>query len=260
MKSQQRFPKKKEIVATQHISDITYYLLNNMTFTFIPMISAAQYQQSWAYGNNVNLLAANTNLPTLDCTGSGIFSGRSGALDVFVSEQPATKILLAKVPTNLSPRLPKSEGLADFSTENRLKMYSQIHQDLEPNINEFSRPDKMWNKPNFPEILQPFGSDEMKLWQENLTDFTVEFLDFSQNLTQSGSVCNYNVCCHYDIEVSDSSQREELVSFDTFLLCNKLYRVCKRLSFRRATKSGAYRNEFQFENDFSHRIITRYLF
>lgn len=47
----------------------------------LPLLSAAQYQQSWSLSYGVNLLAANQHYPIAQMTGSGIFSPTTGAVD-----------------------------------------------------------------------------------------------------------------------------------------------------------------------------------
>lgn len=58
--------------------------------------SGVQIQQSWAYANKVNLLAAGTSTRTT--TGSGIYSGRQGVLKAIMAVAPTTRVLLAEVP------------------------------------------------------------------------------------------------------------------------------------------------------------------
>ncbi|XP_030840106.1 pantetheinase [Strongylocentrotus purpuratus] len=47
----------------------------------LPLLSAAEYQQSWSLSYGVNLLAANQHYPIAQMTGSGIFSPTTGAVD-----------------------------------------------------------------------------------------------------------------------------------------------------------------------------------
>lgn len=61
-----------------------------------------QAQYGWAYAKNITLLAANANLPDGAVSGSGIFSGRAGALDMYVSSVEKTRIMKAQVPFEVS--------------------------------------------------------------------------------------------------------------------------------------------------------------
>lgn len=77
-------------------------LLGNMTtycisivYLFLLLYTAAQIQQSWAYGHAVNLLAAGASKPGI--TGSGIHSGELGALRQFMADAPTTKVLLSHI-------------------------------------------------------------------------------------------------------------------------------------------------------------------
>ncbi|XP_055305835.1 vanin-like protein 1 [Sitodiplosis mosellana] len=164
------------------------FIFPTMWFSKLPYSTAAQYQQSWAYANNVNLLAANANQPSLGFSGSGIYGGRSGALQVIVNQTPATKILRAKIPVDPLPT-EHFQSKSDKATEVAIK---------QPNEWSF-RPDK--------------SRFEMKLHQDNLTEYTVKFLDFSKNLKQSGKVCNKAFCCDYNIEVSDNGGLEGKSSY-----------------------------------------------
>lgn len=42
--------------------------------------SGVQIQQMWAYKNNVNLLSAGANNPSVGSSGTGIYAGRLGPL------------------------------------------------------------------------------------------------------------------------------------------------------------------------------------
>ncbi|XP_055305810.1 vanin-like protein 1 isoform X2 [Sitodiplosis mosellana] len=149
---------------------VKHFVFPTKWFSEIPYLTAVQYQQSWAYANNVNLLAANVNAPSMMYSGSGIYGGRSGALQIIVSESPATKILVAKIPID------PAEG-------NRLEAQSNSNPNTDSN-----------------------ESSEMILFQDDLTEYSVTFLDFSENLKQSGKVCNKAICCDYNIEVSDNGE------------------------------------------------------
>lgn len=189
---------KHIIFPTKWFSELPY-LSGSIGFTsvlcekifqwFFFFILAVQYQQSWAYANNVNLLAANINLPDERCSGSGIYSGRSGALQVVVSETPATTILVAKVPIHLP--------------------------DEEPSIKSMDVKDTPINgHKNIKLVEQPVA---IALSKENLTQFSVNFLDFASNPSQVGSVCNKAICCKYIIEVSDNGEQDGKVSISVLM-------------------------------------------
>lgn len=162
-------------------------MLNIIFFFF----AAAQYQQGWAFANNVNLLAANTNDPHIGCSGSGIYSGRSGALNVFVSQTPATKVLIAEVP-------------ADVSTDSLSQKVEQTKKLL---ANEKLSKSRAMN-----------AQEVTKYGREDFSKYSMKFLDFSDNPVQTGEVCVNDFCCEYSIEVNDLGLQKGKVIF--FVFCS----------------------------------------
>lgn len=64
-------------------------------------IIGVQLQHSWAWGNNVNLLAAGASYPQSGTTGTGIYAGNQGDLiSVMVKGQGERKLYKARVPKN----------------------------------------------------------------------------------------------------------------------------------------------------------------
>lgn len=84
-------------------------------------------QQSWAATHNVNLLAANVNHPSAGASGSGIYSGRTGALDMYVSGSEKTKILKAQVPCSITAAAKLTENIPLSLAQSKLKIR---HEDL----------------------------------------------------------------------------------------------------------------------------------
>lgn len=117
-------------------------------------------------------------------------------MNVFVTETAATKIIIAKVPidlpsydilqTNTQPEMNN-----DVSNDNHLKTRSVI---IDSNI--------------FDEVQYLSNIN-----QDNLTEFSVIFLDFSETLSHSGRVCNNGVCCNYNVDVSDLGAKAGKVRF-----------------------------------------------
>ena len=137
--------------------------------------------QSWAETHGVNLLASGANIPQQGSTGSGIYSGSLGALVSQMSEVANTRVLIASVP--------KTPGL-------------QLTPD--PPV-----PTITATKDNIFEANQ----SELRLIQEDLKDFEISELDFDQNATQQGSICNGGFCCDYDIEVTPRQVAMDSVSY-----------------------------------------------
>lgn len=136
-----------------------------------------QSQHSWAYTNNVILLAANRNCPSEGSSGSGIYAGRFGALKTFVSEEARNSILIADVPCNL---------------QSRHEMERISHSDEQNEDKSFLSEEQIVSSDN----------SELNLWQEDLRKYTIEILKINgANLTKS--ICKDNVCCKFTISVED---------------------------------------------------------
>lgn len=161
-------------------------------------ILAVQFQQSWAYANNVNLLAANANSQRYNASGSGIYAGRLGALKVFSSPTKAiTKVLVAKVPTQLPP----DDYTVTEGVPQNVQRYSieSMQQQNEIDFNENESVQHLYDK--------TIGQEDMKL-------YAVEFLDFAERLRHNGTICDGKICCDYDIDISDNgAQNQEQVFF-----------------------------------------------
>lgn len=148
---------------------------------------AVQFQQSFAYANNVNLLAANSNSQRYNASGSGIYAGRLGALTVFSSPTKAvTKVLVAKVPT----KLPSD----DYTNENTQDGFENSKPQNEINSNENESAEPLYDK---------------TVSQEDMKKYVVEFLDFTKRLRYNGTVCKGRICCNYDIDISDNGVQNQ---------------------------------------------------
>ncbi|XP_049540236.1 vanin-like protein 1 [Anopheles darlingi] len=77
---------------------ITDFIFPTMWFSELPFLTAAQIQQGWAFSNNVNLLAAGASFPPIGSTGTGIYSGRRGAITTAMHHEAQTKLYVARVP------------------------------------------------------------------------------------------------------------------------------------------------------------------
>uniref|UniRef100_A0A182NCA6 CN hydrolase domain-containing protein n=1 Tax=Anopheles dirus TaxID=7168 RepID=A0A182NCA6_9DIPT len=77
---------------------ITDFIFPTMWFSELPFLTAAQIQQGWAFANNANLLAAGASFPAIGSTGTGIYSGRRGAITTVMTHEPQTKLYVAQVP------------------------------------------------------------------------------------------------------------------------------------------------------------------
>lgn len=146
-----------------------------------------QIQQAWAYSNNVNLLAANANWPSLSGSGSGIYAGKNGIMNVIVSDTPITKVLKAKIPVDSQP--PKNLLISA------------------KNMQSFTNSFKPKSMKRTVELKQ-----QLNLRKENLSKYNIQFLDFSKNTSQIGRLCHNGICCKYAIQVADTGKRAKIVS------------------------------------------------
>lgn len=147
-------------------------------FTTLQFIGV-QYQQYWAYANNVNLLAAGGNTPYEGYSGSGIYSGHHGALNVTVSSEPVTKLLVARVP--YEPQRVSSDTIA--------AMLRAPKQGSSLSI----QPSEIFSKENLPKLQ-------------------IQMLNFTKTSGREiGVICHNSFCCYYDIETKHHKLPENKV-------------------------------------------------
>ncbi|XP_053617655.1 vanin-like protein 1 [Plodia interpunctella] len=84
-----------QVVQKYNLTDIIF---PTMWFSEMPFLTAVQNQQAYAYSMNVNFLAANANNIHVGTAGSGIYSGRAGALVSMMTGIPSTRLLVERVP------------------------------------------------------------------------------------------------------------------------------------------------------------------
>lgn len=147
----------------------------------------------------------------MTCSGSGIYSGRSGALATTVSQVPRTQVIVAKVPINLPTRKPINKLRPNI-----------VFVDNEIPIDEHSKHENIGT-----EVLIQSNETDLKsvgkifdnnLKQDDMSKFTVKFLNVTLHSNQSGSVCHKDVCCEYNVDIRDNGQQAEKVRFYFFLL------------------------------------------
>ncbi|CAG9791383.1 unnamed protein product [Diatraea saccharalis] len=84
-----------QVVQKYNISDIIF---STMWYSEIPFLTAIQVQESYAYTMGVNLIAAGTNNILMGTSGSGIYSGKTGALISIMPGVSKTQLLVSRVP------------------------------------------------------------------------------------------------------------------------------------------------------------------
>ncbi|XP_052752109.1 vanin-like protein 2 isoform X1 [Galleria mellonella] len=131
-------------------NNITNVILSTMWFSEMPYLTAVQIQESYAYSMNVNFLASGANNIAVGTAGSGIYSGRAGALISVMPGVPTTRLLVArvpKVPGKISGKYPgpifdnpaETDSLLLIKDPSLLKRVSKI---MTPGFQEINLVDK----------------------------------------------------------------------------------------------------------------------
>lgn len=115
-------------------------------------------------------MAAGASIPKEYATGSGIYSGRFGAMKSFIADTAMTKVIISKIPKLPGTPIPVVPS----------KHRSELRSDAL----------------TAPETLNVIRSD--------LSDHEIKWLNFGENTTQIGRACHGEVCCLYNITVSMS--------------------------------------------------------
>lgn len=123
----------------------------------------------WAYTHNVVLLAAGGNVPPLSTTGSGIYNGQHGPIHTIISDHYQLKTIIADISIN----------------GNNCKNNNEIDNEIE-------------KSPHKPNILPG-----LKLLEQNMIDYQVQFLHFNESTSQIGEIEHNGVRCKYDVSVTD---------------------------------------------------------
>ncbi|KAL0867648.1 hypothetical protein ABMA27_008399 [Loxostege sticticalis] len=84
-----------QVVEKLNINDVIF---TTMWFSEMPYLSAVQIQQAYAYAMGINFLASGANRVEVGSAGSGIYSGKAGALASTMPGLPTTRLLVARVP------------------------------------------------------------------------------------------------------------------------------------------------------------------
>ncbi|XP_037052329.1 vanin-like protein 1 isoform X1 [Bradysia coprophila] len=92
------------------------FVFPTMWFSELPFLSAVQIQQNWAHSNDANFLGAGANNPQVGSAGSGIYSGKSGALISTMTGERTTRLLVHEVPK--VPGNPVTQSAVPYSGSN----------------------------------------------------------------------------------------------------------------------------------------------
>ncbi|XP_078620816.1 pantetheinase-like isoform X2 [Branchiostoma floridae x Branchiostoma japonicum] len=168
----------------------------------LPLRHAIQYHQAWAMGENVNLLSANQHHPFFDMTGSGIYSGQSGALVYYHDSDWSSggKLLVAVVPTD--PGCLNDENFCNKITEYEKTDYPE--QDNNYNtISKLSAEDRP----------SRFRNLNATTFQSKIEEDMYTFSPL-ENGTGHLEVCDNALCCQLDYSMS--LKEGELYAFGAF--------------------------------------------
>lgn len=117
---------------------------------------------AWAYGNDVNLLAAESGEPKVGCTGTGIYAGKDGIITAAVNDQPLRKVYVATVPKKI----------------NGERKY----------------------KPVVIPPTGVKSTDEIFIIVDNsIQNFTTKLIDSNVNEAQILNVCSKGFCCNFNL-------------------------------------------------------------
>lgn len=123
---------------------------------------------AWAYGNDVNLLAANSGEPKVGSTGTGIYAGRDGIITAAVNDDPIRKIYVATVPKKINGKRPyKPFVIPPTGSKSTEKMFIIIDKSIQ--------------------------------------NFTTKVIDSEVNEDQIHKVCSKEFCCEFNVTKQSKS-------------------------------------------------------
>ncbi|KAM8719645.1 hypothetical protein ACLKA7_005817 [Drosophila subpalustris] len=150
-----------ELIAQQ---GIRHFVFPSMWFSQLPFLTAVQVQSSWAYANNVTLLAAGSSRPEVGSSGTGVYRGGDGTtVSTMQAGEGQRHIYVAQVP--------KYEENGNKSVGKQLRSV---------------------------------GSQEFKMKRDNLELYETIALDTLMERVNGTSakqeVCHGRICCHFELE------------------------------------------------------------
>ncbi|XP_034483901.1 vanin-like protein 2 [Drosophila innubila] len=157
-----------ELIMDKGIRNFVY---PSMWFSQLPFLTAVQTQLGWAYGNNVNLLAAGASRPEVGSTGTGIFRGRDGTIvSTMQAGEGERRLYVAQV-----PKYDESSKISSKSIGKPLK-----------------------------KTQKTVNSQELKMKRDNLELYETVSLDMLMDQAEDSSlnkeVCHGQICCQFELE------------------------------------------------------------
>ncbi|KAH8409248.1 hypothetical protein KR009_011234, partial [Drosophila setifemur] len=186
----------QELVERMGIRNV---IVTKMFNSELPFLTATQFQQGWAWANNVNLLASGASLPQAGISGSGIYAGAQGALARLIVKEAGEgqrRLILARVPVDPQGALVQEQPSVDW--EPRAPINLKLLQ--QPQLENFTT----WQLP-----LVGGSSAQKRLCQEDLC------CDFEVSWSMRGSLPGYN----YRLGVWVGERRYEEEQYSSIRLC-----------------------------------------
>ncbi|XP_055919868.1 vanin-like protein 1 [Eupeodes corollae] len=167
------------------------FVYSSFWYSELPFLTGVQLHQSWAYANNVNLLAAGASSPNGGTTGSGIYSGRQGALVSVMANSPERKLYIANV----------TKSFQSKSVQQKPQVF----------------------KTNRKHIASKHTTGIRLMREYRMDDFTSELVEINNNglTVVEKLLCHGSFCCQFNLEltkisskISDNSYKYHLAVFD----------------------------------------------
>ncbi|KAI4504061.1 hypothetical protein M0802_000532 [Mischocyttarus mexicanus] len=166
------------------VTDIVY---TTAWFSETPFLTATQTQLGWAYGEDVNLLAAGYNDPSKGNSGSGIYYGRNGVGKIMMSREKTSKLIIDVVPKKVPKKKSKNQEIKDSKT------HVHIHDELRRK-------------------REVTSVNNLKLLRDNITLYKTEILNGNVSL----GLCHHDHCCNFTVKVNkiDTKVKYRLVVYN----------------------------------------------
>ncbi|XP_022101816.1 pantetheinase-like [Acanthaster planci] len=187
----------------------------------LPLLSAVEYQEAWAIRFNVNLLAANIQLPIALMTGGGLYAGTKGAI-MYHHDMADFKgtLLIGKLPVH-STRTPKMNSKTFKVLTNQVRnLTPEEFQTVSPIIRRILKSSAQLSS----EVSKPYDfsvqfksvtTSTMKSFSSMMNHDPYTFVLLTE-ITKSLSVCNGSLCCHLNYTFSSTSFGKEMFALGVF--------------------------------------------
>lgn len=157
--------------------DVKNFVFPAMWTSEPPFLTATQIFESWAYANNVNLIAAGTNYDLAGSTGTGVFNGRNGAVFSYMTGEPTRKIFAVRVP--------------------------KIHSNGSSNPIQPAAPETVTGR------LHGKHLEDIRMGQDFLDQFTTMQINPERYHDKIGQIiCNGDFCCDFSVTLTVIPDRE----------------------------------------------------